>query len=67
MDTHTPTRRSRGVSVTSSYAKPDLQSALAESLRGIAELKDIVVKKLSDEKPENPRLGLCDILKVEVV
>ena len=64
LDTHTPTPRSGGISVTSSYAESDLQSALAE--RGITELKDIVVKKLNDDKPENPRLCFCDFLKVEV-
>ena len=26
-----------------------------------------MVKKLSDDKPDNPRLGFCDFLKVEVV
>ena len=26
-----------------------------------------MVKKLSDEKPGDPRLGFCDFLKVEVV
>ena len=50
--THTPTPRLRGVSVISSLADSDLQSALAESQRGITELKHIVVKKLSDDKPE---------------
>ena len=49
------------------FAESNLQSALAESQRGITELKDIVVKKLSDEKCDNPRLGFCDFLKVEVV
>ena len=53
LDTHNPTPRSCGVSVTSSDAESDLQSALAESQRGITELKDIVVKKLSDDKPDN--------------
>ena len=68
LDTHTPTPRSRGISVTSSYAESDqFHSALAESQRGISELKDIVVKKLSDDKPDNPRMGFCDFLKVEVV
>ena len=62
-DTHTPTTRSRAVSVTSSLADSDLQSALAESQMGITELKDIVVKKFGD----NPRLEFCDFLKVEVV
>ena len=67
VDTHTPTTRLRAVSVASSLADSDLQSALAESQRGITELKDIVVKKLSDEKPDDPILGFCDFLKVEVV
>ena len=67
LDTHTPTTRSHGVSVTSSLADSNLQSALAESQRGITELKDFVVKKLSDDKPDNPRLGFCDFLKVEMV
>ena len=52
---------------TSSLAESDLQSALAESQRGITELKGIVAKKLSDDKPDNPRLDFCDFLKVEVV
>ena len=38
LDTHTPTPGSRGVSVTSSLADSDLQSALAEFQRGITEL-----------------------------
>ena len=38
-----------------------------ESRRGVTELKDIVAKKLTDDKPDNPRLGFCDFLKVEVV
>ena len=67
LDTRTPTPRSRRVSVTSSYAVSDLQSALTESHRGITELKDIVVKNLRDDKRENPRLGFCDFLKVELV
>ena len=66
LDTYTPTTRSRTVSVTSSLADSDLQAALAELQRGITELKDIVVKKFED-KPDNPRLGFCDFLKVEVV
>ena len=53
--------------MTSSLAESNLQSALAESQRGITELKDIVVKKLSDDKSDNPRLGFCHFLKVEVV
>ena len=65
LDTHTPTPRSCGVRVTSSLA--DLQSTLVESRRGITKLKDIVVKKMTDDKPDNPRLGCCDFLKVEVV
>ena len=67
LDTHTPTTGSSAVSVTSSIADSDLQSALAESQREKTELKDIVAKKLSDDKPDNPRLGFCDVLKVEVV
>ena len=67
LDTHTPTPRSRGVSVTSSFADSDFQSALVESRRGITELKDIVAKKLTDDKADNPRLGFCDFVKVEVV
>ena len=67
LDTHNPTPRSHGVSVTSSYAGSDLQSALAETQREITELKDIVVKNLSDNKPESPSLGFCDFLKMEVV
>ena len=67
LDTHTPTTRSRAISVTSSLADSDLQSALAESQRGITELKDIVVKNFSDDKPGNPRLGFCDFLNLEVV
>ena len=67
LDTHTPTPRSCGVSATSSLADFDLQSALMESQRGTTELKDIVAKKLTDDKPDNPRLGFCDFLKVEVV
>ena len=50
-------------SLTDSY----LQSVLAESQRGITELKDIVVKKFDDDKPDNPKLGFCDFVKVEVV
>ena len=65
LETHTPT--TRAVSVTSSLADSDLQAALAESQRGITELQDIVVKKFGDEKPDDPRLGFCDFLKVEVV
>ena len=67
LDTHTPTPRLRDISVTSSLADSDLQSALVESQRGITELKDIVTKKLTHDKPDNPRLGFCDFLKVEVV
>ena len=66
LDTHTPTTTSLAVSVTSSLADSDLQAALAESQRGITELKDIVVKKFED-KPDNPRLGFWDFLKVEAV
>ena len=51
----------------SSLADSDFQAALAKSQRGITELKDIVVKKFGDEKPDDPRLGFCDFLKVEVV
>ena len=67
LDTHTPTPRLCGVSMTSSLADSNLKSALAESQRVITGLKDIVVKKLSDDKPDDPRLGFCDFLKVEVV
>ena len=66
LDTHAPTTRSRAVSVKSSLADSDLQAALAKSQRGITELKDTMVKKFED-KPDNPRLGFCDFLKVEVV
>ena len=48
LDTHTPNTRSRSVSITSSLADSNLQSAHAESQRELTELKDIVVKKLSD-------------------
>ena len=41
LDTHTYTTKSRALSVTSSLADSDLQSAVAESQRGITELKDI--------------------------
>ena len=54
LDTHTPTPRSRGVSVTSSFADSDFQSALVESRKAITELKDIVAKKLADDKADNP-------------
>ena len=64
LETHTPTTRSRAVSMTSSLADSGLQAALAESQKGIT---DIVVKKFGDEKPYDPRLGFCDFLKVEVV
>ena len=47
LDTHTPTPRSRGVSVTSSFADSNFQLALVESWRGITKLKDIVAKKLT--------------------
>ena len=67
LETHTPTPRSRGVSVTSSLADSDFQSALMKSRRGITELKDIVAKKLTDDKADNPRLGFYDFLRVEVV
>ena len=67
LETHTPTTQSRAVSVTSSLTDSDLQAALAESQRGVTELKDIVVKKFGDEKPDDPRLGSHDFLKVEVV
>ena len=66
--TNTPTSRSHGISVTSSYAESNqLHSAVAESQMGISELMDIVVKKLSDDKPDNPRPGFYDFLNVEVV
>ena len=67
LDTHTPTPRSRGISVTSSFTDSDFQSALMESQRGITELKDIMAKKLTDDKADNPGLGFCDFLKVEMV
>ena len=60
LDTHMPTPRSCGVSITLSVADSDFQSALMESRRGITELKDIVAKKLTDDKADNPRLGFCD-------
>ena len=63
LETYTPTRRSCGVSVTSSFA----DSALVESRRGITKLKDIVAKKMTDDKADNPRLGFYDFLKVEMV
>ena len=50
-----------------SLANSNLQAALAESQRRITELKYIVVKTFGDDKPDNPRLGFCDFLKVEVV
>ena len=53
--------------MTLSSADSDLQSALAESRKGITELKDILVKKFSEDKSDDPRLGFCDFLKVEVV
>ena len=64
LETHTPTTPLRAVSVTSSLADSNLKAALAESQRGITELKDIVVKKFGDKKPDDPRLGFCDFLKV---
>ena len=64
LDTHTPTPRSCCVSITSSFADSYFQPALVESQRGISELKDIVAKKLTDDKADNPQLGF---LKVEVV
>ena len=67
LDTHTPTTRLHAVSVKSSLADSDHQSAFAELQRGITELKDIVVKKFCDDKPNNPRLGFCDFPKVEVI
>ena len=66
LDTHTSTTRLRAVSVMSSLADSNLQAALTESQRGITKLKDIVAKKCED-KPDNPRLGFCDFLKVEVI
>ena len=48
-------------------ADSEFQSAIIESQRGITELKDIVAKKLTDNKVDNPRLGFCDFLKEEVV
>ena len=44
LDSYTPTTRSCAVSVTSSIADSDLQSALAESQRGITELKTLWLK-----------------------
>ena len=67
LDKHMPAPRSCGLSVTSSFPDSDFQSALVESWRGITELKDIVAKKLTDDKADNPHLGFCDSLKVEVV
>ena len=67
LDTNTPTPRSRGISVPSSFTDSDFQSALVESRRGITELKDIVAKKLTDDKADNPRLDYYYFLKVEVV
>ena len=67
LDTHTPTPRSRGVSVTSSFGDSNFQSALVESRRGITKLKDIVAKKLTDDNADNPGSGFCDFLKVEAV
>ena len=46
LETHTSTTCLCAVSVTSSLADSDLQAALAESQRGITELKDIAVKKV---------------------
>ena len=66
LDTHMPTTRWCAVSVTSSLAHSDLQSAVTSSQRRITELKDIVVKKFGN-KPDNPGLGICDFLIVEVV
>ena len=44
IDTHTPTSRSRGVSVASRYTESKhLHSALSESQRGKSELRDILV------------------------
>ena len=54
LDTRTPTPRSLGVSVTLSFADSDFQSAVMKSWRGIAKLKDIVAKKLTDDKADNP-------------
>ena len=67
LNAHTSTTKLCAVSVTSNLADSDLQSALVKFQRGITELKDIVVNKFSDDKPDNPRLGYCDFLKVEVV
>ena len=67
LDTHTLTPRSCGISVTSSLADSDLNSALVESRRGVTKLKDIVAKKLTDYKADNPRLCFYDFLEVEVV
>ena len=64
LDTNTPTTRSCAVSVMSNLADSDLQAALAKSQRGITELKDIVVKKFGDDKPDNLRLGFRDLMKL---
>ena len=48
----------------SRFRPPSSSYQIAE---GDNQLKDIVVKKFCDEKPDDPRLGFCDFLKVEVV
>ena len=67
LDTYMPPTRSSAVSVMSSLADSNLQSALTECQRGITEIKDIVVKKFSEDKPNDPRLGFCDFLKAEAI
>ena len=62
-----PMTQSRAVSVASSLAESNLQTALAESQREITDLKDIVVKKFEDKPASTIGLGFCDFLKVEVV
>ena len=54
LDTHMPTPRSCSVIVTLSFGDSDFQSALMDCRRGIIELKDIVSKKLTDDKADNP-------------
>ena len=55
--------------MTSSLADSDLQLLLNRRgrVKRVAELKDIMVKKFGDDKPDNPRSDFCDFLKVEVV
>ena len=67
LETHMSTARSCDGSMISSLADSNFQSALVVSQRGITKLKDIVAKKLTDDKANSPSLGFCDFLKVEVV